>query len=258
MAIWDFMLKLDGVDVTNYGFYPAELRGNWDGPDVSMPEAQIPGQDGAIEMDDEEVIAPLDLLVIGQLMGTSSSNFEDKRDALNLALYGRSIAIIGGNQTDRARIGRVVKISPAMGEFPELDEATTQIKIRCPNPLLYKTSATTVTGAANTDLACPQGTAWSRPVITVTGASSPLVITPKTYGGVALPNTPMTIAAAGLVVVDTGARTILDDAVRADSALTAGDFFRMQSTAAERALSHWPTIRASSGTVSITYYEAFL
>lgn len=257
MAIWDFFVKVNGTTLDSMGFKPSTLEGNWDGPSLRVDEIVIPGAEGTVETTHEETLDPLDLTITGELQGTSEQDFEDKLDALKLALYRALITIIVGNQDARQRTGRVVGVKVSMGQS-EFDTGLVAIRIHCANPRLYATSTTTVTGAAATDLAVAQGTARTYPVITLTSATNP-VITYKNYAGATVAT--LTVTGSGTIIIDcnpvTG-RTITIDGVRSDDALSAGDFFAISPVDGTPSLSQWPTIRSSSGSVSIAYRKAYL
>lgn len=258
MSIYSFLLKLGGVDVeSTYGFHPIELRGNWDGPAVKIDETTIPGADGSVETTDDETYEPRDFIAIGELIGDDDEqDFEDQLDALKAGVTGKLLAVLAGNQESRQRVGRVLKVDADVSGSHELDTGKVQIRIRCFNPLAYATSATTVTGLVNVDVECELGTARSRPVVTVTGATGPFDLILKNNAGTEIAR--CTINASGTVVVDSITQTILDDAVRADDALTAGDFLILHPRDNGATATDGPTIRTTSGSISITYTPAFL
>lgn len=259
-ALYSFLFKIAGVDVSSYGLQVSALPDNWDTPTVSFDEAALPGQDGTVATANEPTIEAKDYSIVARLIGATSSAFETALDTLKLAVAGNSSAVVAmkaGNQTTRERSGVCKNVRVVMD--PDVLAATVTILMRCRNPVNYEDSTTTVTGSTATDLACALGTFRVRPVSTITSPSSPLVLTYKNYGGTTVQTLTLTFAGSPTtVVVDHSAMTITVDGTRHDSYLTAGDFIRLDPRDGDYALSHWPTLRVSSGTPSHSYAKAWL
>jgi hypothetical protein len=251
MAIWSFLLKLNGVDIQSYGMGLVSLRGPWDGPSQSFDEVGIPQKDGTMRTTLEPTIGPLDFAVTAELRADTSQLFEDAVDTLKAALYSPAIVtILVGNQETRQRTGtaRNLKVSPYFGE---IRGGQVEFTVHCENPIAYDTTATTVSGAVSTDIATPLGTWRSWPVVTVTTGTNPL-LTYKNSSGATIATLQLT--GVGTFVVDMNAKTILLGGVRHDEALTAGDFFALKPADAPTGS---PSIRTSSGSISITYNKAY-
>ncbi len=253
MPVYSFLLKINGTDVASYGYTVWDLPDNWDAPSQSYDEVVIPGQDGTMETTVEPLLAPRDYIVKGSLDASSASNFESAFDTLKLALFNSSLALIGGNQSTRQRTGRFASMTSSLRAL--MSGGQVDIKVHCRNPLAYETSATTATGSVSTDIACALGTYKSRPTITLTGATNPS-LTYKNSAGSSVAT--LSITGSGTIVIDCSARTVTIGGVRTDSALTGGDFFALNPQDGVYATSTWPTVRSSSGSVSISYYKAWL
>jgi hypothetical protein len=258
--VLSFALKVDTVDVTTtWGLIISELRGNWDSPAISFAETVIPGRPGTTPMTLDPTLAALDFLSIGNIVQSTPSAFEDACDAIKYAFAKRTgIAIIGGNQPNRQRLGVLssIKITP----YPSMAQAKFEGEIHCQNPLFFATSTTTVAGSASTDLACAQGTFWSTPVITIGSPSSPFTITLKNSAGTTIGT--MTFTGTGTSwVINCTARTVTVDGVRHDEYLTGTtgsyDFIRLDPRDGVLGTSS-PSLRTSSGTISIVYTKTYL
>jgi hypothetical protein len=253
MPVYSFALKIGGVDVTTYGVIVSDLPNNWDAPAISYPEVQIPGRRGTVRTSAKRQYAPTDYVVKGNLIGTSPSDFESKRDALHLATLGDAV-LIGGNQTARQRTGSVSSIQyPQL--YPSAAQAPILITVHCEDPIAYATSATTVTGSSGSDLACAVGSEDSYPVVTATSPTSPLVITYKNHAGTTIATATITFPGSpATIVVDMLLQRVTAAGVRHDEYLTAGDFFALSPV---DAVGGSPTVRISSGSASIVYTQAF-
>ncbi len=253
MAIYPFLLKLNGVDVSTYGLTIKDLPDHWDSPVRSIDEVAIPGQDGTTATSTEFTLEPRDFKIEGVLSAASASAFEDAIDTLKLALWSSSLTMIGGNRDTRYRTGVFAGMRTSL--YSLMQDATVEITVRCRNPVAFSTSATTVTGSANTDIACALGTYRSRPVITLTTSTNPSV-TYKNSTGTAIHA--LSITGSGTIIIDCNLRTVTINGVPDDDALTGGDFFALDPQNGVYATSSWPTIRSSSGSVSATYTKAYL
>jgi hypothetical protein len=248
--VYSFALKINSNDVaTTYGFIVAELRGQWDGPVVAFDEVSIPGQDGTIATTLEPTLSPLDFVAAGNMSAATSSALEDAIDLLKRDVIGGLVTLIGGNRSTRQRTGVGVGFMSTI--YPTAVAAKVEVKIRCRNPIAYDMTPTTVSGAVSTDIATPLGTWRSWPVVTVTTGTNPL-LTYKNSSGATIATLQLT--GSGTFVVDMGAKTITLGGVRHDEALTAGDFFALKPVDAPTGS---PSIRSSSGSISITYPKAY-
>lgn len=262
MSIYDWLLKVNTVDLATYGVAIASIDGNWDSPSAEYDEVVLPGRPGTARTTREPTTGALDLNVVAEISNTTEQGFEDYADGVKALLKSGDVTVIGGNQEARQRIGYVkgpIKILP---DPADATHGSLRFTIHCEDPAAYSTTPTTVSGAAAADLAVAQGTYFTYPVITVTGPTSPLVITYKSYAGATVASLTVTFTGSPTtVVIDCANRTVTVDSVRHDEYLTAGDFFRLHPGDGDYSLSHWPTVRASSATggtgVSIAYSKAY-
>lgn len=260
MTIWSFDLKINGVNVATYGAAAVELRGNWDGPVVSFDEAVMPGR-GTVATSLTPTPDPLDLVAVLELNAANDQALEDAWDAFKFALYGATVTVIAGNQEARQRTG-VVLGSPSKIPSPVRDRLQAEIRIRCRDPLAYATSATTVTGAINTDVDTPLGLAASLPVLTITSPSTGFTVTYKNSASATVQTMTFTFAGSPTTfVIDCANLTVTVDGVRHDEYLTAGDFFALNPHDGVPSSSAWPKVRTSSGSggtaLSVTYTKAY-
>lgn len=251
MPVYSFALTVNGVDVTSFGLYLEELRGNWDAPTETFDEAIIPGMDGTIATTLEPTVEPRDFVVVGNLTAANPSAFETAIDALKLALSSAPLLLIAGNQTARQRTGVYTGMTTVIN--PSAASARVEIRMRCRNPFAYATSTTTVTGGASTDVVAAQGTYRAWPVITVTSATNP-TITYKNSAGATVHT--LSITGSGTIVIDCALKTVTVAGTRDDNALTTGDFFALDPRDGVYGVSS-PTVRTSSGSLSATYRKAY-
>jgi hypothetical protein len=254
MAIWDWWLKANGVDLATVGFAAATLGESHSAPSESIPEVQIPGRNGATRTALEPTVASLDDTYEGEIIGTSEQDVQDKLDAFKRLTRG-DLTVIIGNQETRQRTGyrKSLTVTPNTGE--SITSVKVALAIHFDDPVFYATAENTETGSSGADIPLPMGTYRTFGVVTVTGATSPLVLTYKHYDGTTLGS--ITISAAGTIVVDLLNRTITVDSERNDGARTAGDYFAFDGRDGDDSLAHYPTIRASSGDVSVVYRKGF-
>jgi phage-related protein len=252
--VYSFALKIDGVDVADYGLAVSELRGNWDGPQKSFDEVEIPGHEGPVATILTPTVAALDFVVVGIIQSSSPSQYESDLDALKFILYRAPVTLIAGNITTRQRTG-IVLGTPVTMPFPSMAGGRIEIRVRCRDPFAYAATPTTVTGSANTDVEMPLGTHTSLPVITLTTATNP-VVTLKNSAGATIGG--FTLAGTGTFVIDCANQTVSLGGTRDDSLMTAGDYFALDPHDGVPATTDWPTIRTSSGSLSVTYTERYL
>lgn len=252
MAIYTFQLKVNGVDVATYGFSVASFN-TWDGPGISFDEVAIPGQDGTTATTVEPLLAPLDFVVVGELIGTSPSDFETKLDTFKQALSIATLTLISGNISTRQRTG--VYVGPmTVTPYPTMDAAVLKFTVHCRNPLGYATTQTTLTAAVSVTTTCALGTYRSRPIITLAGASNPS-LTYANASGTAVST--LTVTATGTITVDCSADTITVNGSRSDVSLSLGDFFRLDPRDGNYGSNSWPSVTTSSGSLSMTYTKAY-
>ncbi len=253
-TIYTFVLKVNGVDTESLGFTVAELRGHWDAPQMSYDEVSIPLADGTTATATQPILSPLDLVVVGELIGSSTSDFETKLDTFKQALSLSTLTLIGGNQTTRTRTA--VYLGPLQSELYSLRTAAkVSFTVRCRNPIAYNATNTTVSGAASTDVTCALGTWVSRPVFTIAGATNP-TLTYKNASGSSVATLSVS-GSATLWVIDASAMTITANGVRHDEYVSAGDFFALDPRDGTYGSTN-PSVRTSSGTLSAVYYKAWL
>lgn len=259
MTIWSFDVKLNGVDVSTLGFALTRLPDNWNAPVETFPEVQIPGRNGSTRTALEPMVEPRDYVLEFENVQSTEQNHEDKLDAFKLLTRG-DVTVIVGNQETRQRTGYRKSLVPTPKVGGGVTNSDVVLTLHCEDPVMYATTVRTVTGAAATDLALPQGTYRTFGVVTVTSATDPFTLTYKHYDGTPLKS--ITIAAVGTVVVDMLNRTITVNGVRNDGAKTGGDYFAFDAKDGDPTLSHWPTLRTSVGSLSaggggIVYREGY-
>jgi hypothetical protein len=257
MAIWDFILKIGGVDSETLGCFVESVQGPWDTPGFVYDEVQLPNYDGPIPTVDDPELEAKDFGVHCTLSFADESAYADGLDAFKYALAANPVTLISGDRDTRQRTGVLTSPITTTPYDGPITAAHCEFTIHCRNPLAADTAATTVTGDSTADIACALGTWKSTPILTVTSPTSPLTLQYKDSTGAPIGD-PLELTFAGsptTIVVDM-AGTITVDGVRADTILTAGDFFRLdpRNGGATRA----PKVRASSGSVSIDYAKQWL
>lgn len=259
MAIWDFLLKLNGTDSETFGIYVESLRGPWDTPEFLFDSQQVAERDGPVLTVTTPDLAAKQFVISATIEDPSGSEstFEGLIDAAKYQLSRSDLAIIVGNRDTRQRRGRLVSLVGVPYDGP-VTAVHAEITIECVDPIARETSNSTVSGSASTDRDIALGTWRSSPVITHTSPTSPLVETYKDSSGatkgsltITFPGSPTTI------VVDHGNRTITVDSVRHDEYLTAGDFFAFDPRHGDRD-TNLPTIAWDSGTAVASYAKAWL
>src|SRR5215216_3872539 len=105
MAIWDFDLKINTVDLTTYGFGLSAMPGNWDSPSQSYPEVAIPTREGTTRTALTPVVDSLDVTFNGEVNAATETAFEDNVRKLKYALRAPSLVVVAGNQETLQRTG---------------------------------------------------------------------------------------------------------------------------------------------------------
>lgn len=253
MAIYSFQLKVNGTDVSTYGFNVADFN-QWDAPQLSYDEVAMPGQDGTTATTSTPMLAPLDFVVNGELIGSSPSDFESKLDTFKYALSSAALTLIGGNPTSNTRQRTGTYVGPMKVEpYATMDAAKISFTVRCRNPLSYDSTLTTVSGAAASAVTCVLGTAWSRPIISLATCSNP-TLTYANASGTTVAT--LSITATGTMVIDCSAMTLTVNGASAPTAISLGDFFKLDPRDGVYGTSS-PTIQSSTGSISATYRKAY-
>ncbi len=247
-----YALQVNGVDLSTLGVTVRRMAGPWDLPAAEYNEVAIPKRPGAVRSSRTATVPARDITVTGTLKAATPEALSDALDAID-ALCTGDVTLIVGISTSWRYSGAVFLASligtPADPQLVN-GRAEIEMKFRLLDPYSEAVTATTVTSTATVPVSCPLGTRPSKPVITLTTATNP-VVTVKGYGGDTRGT--FTLAGTGTFVIDCDAQTITLAGVRADGALTAGDFVELALLAGEYALSHWPTIETTSGGLSVTY-----
>ncbi len=253
----DYILKVKDTNLQTLGFSPATMEGNWDSPAQSFERVNVPFREGTTRTTQQPKIEPLRFHFTGELSASSEEAFETARDTLLYLLSFDDVAILVGNQPNRQRIGTLegaVHIRPSASSADGLTVAAVDFTLVCDNPVTYATSVTNVSGAVATDHSLPLGTRKTFGVITIESATDPL-LTYKHYDGTTLATLQLT--GTGDFIVDLYERRFWLDGDRDDSVMTDGDFFAFDPRHGDYLTSHWPTLRTSSGTLSVDYYKAY-
>lgn len=232
-------------------------------PSRQWPGMQLPGRQGNVKTATEPREAAVELRVSAVVEGASVSEARLRIDTIKATLVAAPVRVITPDAVNRYVVADVATVSPE--QFgPQFIQRKIPIEITlvANDPYHYEITLTEVRGPAATALPCALGTAPVRPKITIAGPATNPVVTLKNYLGVVVAT--MTFGATALLaadtlVIDCNTMTVTKNGAALLSAMTAGDFFRLDAALhALRDESKWPTIETSSGTLLIQYERAYL
>lgn len=144
---------------------------------------------------------------------------------------------------------------------PDQIQPWTEVAIRfqADDPRIWDVDQQNV-GIDGTPTAMPLGTAPVAPVVRIDGSATNPALTYADDGGATVETLSLTISigAGDWIEVDMDRKTIVDQAGASQiSALSGGDFFRLDPTDGDYATSSWPQVSVSSGTGTVTYRKAY-
>lgn len=267
MALWDFLLTVKGTDLQTLGFSPGVLQGLMDSPAESSDETNVPLREGTKRTSLVRTVEPRDGHVTGELSGATESAFVANRDQFLYLLSFENVAVLLGMHDDRQLIGSLkgkVAMTPPTQSGDGFTSADVDFTLHFEDPVWRAVTASTPSGAANTDIACPLGTRRVYPITTATVSGTPasITITYKNHAGttigvpLVLAKASGTFANADVVAVDHNLMTVTLNGARRDDLITAGDFIALDPRDGDPFASEWPTVRATQA-LALSYHEAF-
>lgn len=254
-------LVINGIDADTLGFTPARAPGSSVGLLLTLPDLAVPGRAGkrlaSLNRDDE----PRELIVEGDVVGTSRADLGAKLDML-LAVCEQTTptVLVFADASTRQIAGALTGwVTTFYGPQQVAVRASVKLTFKCHDPYFVDTSLTTVSGIGSTYTALALGNATVRPTLTIAaGAVSP-TISLRDYTDTVV----QTMAFSGYtptdpLVIDCDAMTIMENGVSKIDTLTGGNFLELNPRVVARyALSDWPTINISAGTMSVSYRKAW-
>lgn len=265
------MLYLNGDEAeATFGIIVTSFAGDLSAPARSLALLNIPSLPGAIDpgLAANEAVRTVSIGFIVQ--ASSESTLYATLDKIKDVCADGLVEIQTPYSTTRALYG-VLQSLECEAFTPTLLNGWLRgtITFLCANPYQWDMSPTTVAFTTATDI--PLGTApsagrddWAA-IITITGAATNPTLTYKDYTGATVGTMAftLTVAAGDSIVIDCGRRTVnkIVSGVTSNaiSTLAAGYAFpALAPDDASFASSLWPTLAASAGTGSITYYRAWL
>jgi hypothetical protein len=255
-------LTVGGVDTSTFGFALARSAGARQQAIVGPQAVRVPGRGGmrkSVTSLDEDV---RQVLVEGDIQGTSVADARSKLDAF-LALLGTGpVALIFGDQPGRSLTAELQQFEVSETYGPE--HLATRVRVRAAmlalDPYFYDTSNTVVsTTTAYVDL--PLGTGVVRPAFKVTGAATNPTITVRDRNNATIFTVVFasyTLGGGVNVIVNADTMTVLEGSTnRIDKCSTLQFPVLDPRIHALYSASDWPNANVSSGTLEVTYKKAW-
>lgn len=215
-----------------YGFTISDAPGWMDTPSRQTPAVQVLRR-GGMRVLDRPRDQPRQIVLHGNIRGTSTQDSRDKADALKLALsYPTGVSLTFEDLLTRYVCGRLdsFRVPPYGPSFITRD-LSVEASLTAHDPYSYDIDAAVVAmpAAASTGFLLP-GTAPIRPVVTIVGACvNPVISLYGTFGvggvligaiGLAITN-----GAGDVLDIDMDAKTVKQNGVNIISSIASGDFW---------------------------------
>lgn len=251
-----------GANVTDLGEYLDRLMS-------TQAEVEIPGMPGVILAGPDHTPVR-DFSFKMYLDGASQAAVRTNFDKLT-ALVSKEQQVVIGDSDARTILAKCQRIGAL--QFPTNSRANSlntfaiglELFFRAKHPF-WKTVTPNAVAFANSDVAMPQGTAPSEPVLTsATGSATTPLITCKDHTGATLWTCQLASQGASEHYRITTARGVMtiekwngSAYVMSDASITAGIFPKpLPSDGDAFQTSAWPTLRASTGSWTSTYNRAW-
>lgn len=239
-------------DLNDFGFIVDPMTGIFDGPEASIPTAEMPGRLDVVVLNDRPTGSTRELTVKGIVTAATPSALTTA--VRNLTAYARRAVAV---KTIRDANTYLPVVRCRVSEEPFATQArvpATRITLtwQAANPFWFATSETSLSFAAGATQ-MPLGTARSYPIIRATGAFTNLLITLKNSAAATIGTLGITVAlgnVAHYVEIDCtpGQRTIIRNtgaSAEAMDLLSSGDFLALDPKDADPFTPTWPTLEAS-------------
>lgn len=244
------------------GLLVDRLAGWTTSPWRSWSRLEIPGRPGALKAVSEAREEILELRITGAVEGSSVSDARAKLDAIKALLTAAPIRVITPDAVTRFVLADLGQVTPdPYGPSFRQRKLPIEIVLTAHDPYRYDLVDTAGSGGAVVRIACPLGTGLVRPLLTIAGPATNPVLTLRDWAGTSVAL--MTFGATTLVagdnlVIDCSAGSIAKNGSALMSALTAGDFFRLDPLAiADRDKARWPTVETNAGTLTVRYQRTW-
>lgn len=243
------------------GFKVAQVASWLDAPTQTLPEVVLPGLAGSVHSDDRPRVTPLDIKIVGTLVGADRDDARAKRDRIMALLRNSPVTIVFPDSLQRYLVAdlAVLHLDPVGASFNQ-SKFPAELTLHAFDPYRYDLVDTAPQAPAGVAIRCPLGTAPTRPVLTISGPAVNPILTFSDYAGVGIGSLTLTVAliASDTLVVDCALGKITKNGAALNTAITVGDFIQFDPAIhANRDLAAWPIVNCSSGACQVRYRRAW-
>jgi len=257
------IVYLGGVDADALGLSLTGLPGAWSSPASPYDTLAVARYDGVRLRQPVPEIGPRQLELEGIIRADSAATTEVVRQTLRDAVADRLVSIRYGYQPAREYFGVLTALEAGLFAPGNLAGwATVRMTFLLPDPWAVDTVQSFATGGAGERVPVALGTGPTRCYVEVTGGASPYVLTYRDHAGQVLGTLTYsgpTLGAGDALVVDGtngGDVWIRTGTTRTQALADVADGYAFPVFSARdgvRAVSSWPTVETSTGTVSVSY-----
>ena len=244
-------MYLNDYDTSRLGLVVRRADGRHSGVSIRDRITQLPKRAGDVALARESEAAPRRLTVLGTIKKSSIAAVNSARDELKARLYHGTIEVRFDDEPTRMYLARA-EDSELRTTDPDFVNPASEVTLSLyvPVPLAFdKLSRVVAFSATKGD--CPIGTAPSLPVLQVAGAVTNPTITYRDFRGASIKTLGLTVTLLATEYLEIDCETskiyryTAGVKANADSLMSSGDFFALDSQDADTPNSVWPTLEIS-------------
>lgn len=256
-------VSIDGKDLSTLGFSVRRADTRRATTPRVWPSQSVANKAPRVRMSDRPQTEGRQLEVIGQLKGTSDSNFESRRDEILARCRAGEVEVTFSDGT-RIYYGRFLGADHGMLTRADLNFDEVALTWELLYPWAYASSTSSVTGIGSTATDIPLGTAPSLRDVTVqvNGTFTDPTVQYLASDGTTVFSASFTLSKSSSewIKLDMEAGTIVDDTgtSQIDALDTGSDFpWALDPNDGVYWNSNWPQMKVTDGTLDVTLRKAY-